>query len=132
MVFTDCRAWFRDLFRIDGNMSKLREIKRGVSARMDMINDTMVSYNIQRYYPNLAKERGITYPEAVALCASGNDPEASLGLKLADPGNQFMCISKKGKEKFKKTLSPEELEIFSKDEKNLKKALIRGARGKAV
>ena len=132
MVLIDCRAWFRDLFWIDGNMSKLGEIKRGVSARMDMINDTMVSYNIQRYYQNLANERGITYSEAVDLCASGNDPEASLGLKLADPENQFLCVTKKGKEKFKKTLSPEELEIFSKDEKNLRKALICGAKGKPI
>ena len=132
MVLTDCRAWFRDLFWIDGNMSKLREIKRGVSARMDMINDTMVSYNIQCYYQDLAKERGITYSEAVDLCASGNDPEASLGLKMADPGIVFQCLTKKGKDRFKATLTPEELEIFSKDEKNIHKALIRGARGKAI
>ena len=132
MVFTDCRAWFRNLLWIDGNMSKLGEIKRGVSARVDMVNDTMVSYNIQRYYQNLAKERGISYSDAVDLCASGTDPEASLGLKMADPENMFMCLSKKGKEKFKRKLSPEELEIFSKDEKKLKKAIIRGARGKAV
>lgn len=112
-------------------MSKIKEIRRGLSEKMDLINDTMVSYNIQRYYQNVAAARGVSYAEAVELC-SGDDPELSLGLKLADPATTFQCLTKKGIERFKLTLTPEELEIFVKDEKNIRKSVIRGARGKAV
>lgn len=109
-------------------MSKIKEIRRGLSERIDLINDTMVSYNIQRYYQNVAAERGVSYAEAVELC-SGN-PELSLGLKLANPETIFQCLTKKGIERFKLKLSPEELEIFIKDEKNIRKSVIRGAKGK--
>lgn len=112
-------------------MSKIKEIRRGLSEKMDLINETMVSYNIQRYYQNVAAARGVSYAEAVELC-SGDDPELSLGLKLADPATTFQCLTKKGIERFKLTLTPEELEIFVKDEKNIRKSVIRGARGKAV
>ena len=112
-------------------MSKIKEIRRGLSEKMDLINDTMVSYNIQRDYQNVAAARGVSYAEAVELC-SGDDPELSLGLKLADPATTFQCLTKKGIERFKLSLTPEELEIFVKDEKNIRKSVIRGARGKAV
>lgn len=110
-------------------MSKIKEIRRGLTERIDLINDTMVSYNIQRYYQNVAAERGVSYAEAVELC-SGDDPELSLGLKLANPETIFQCLTKKGIERFKLTLTPEELEIFIKDEKNIRKYVIRGAKGK--
>ena len=111
-------------------MKLISNIKSTIKEKMDFINDTMVSYNIQRYYQDLANVRGISYGEAVELCET--DPEASLGLKLADPENIFKCTTKKGTERFKKTLSPEELEIFIKDEKNIRKSMIRGAKGKAI
>lgn len=111
-------------------MKFVSNIKAAVAEKMDFINGTMVTYNIQRYYQNVAAERGVSYQEAIQLCEE--DPELSLGLKLADPENIFKCTTKKGTERFKKTLSPEELEIFVKDEKNLRRSLIRGAKGKAA
>lgn len=111
-------------------MKFISNIKAGIREKMDFINGTMVSYNIQRYYQDLANEKGISYHEAVELCET--DPEASLGLKLADPENMFKCTTKKGMERFKATLTPEELAIFSEDEKKIRKSLIRGARGKAA
>lgn len=132
MVSFDIRAWIRNLFRVDGYMRSFKEIKHGVSQKMNTITDTMVSYNIQRYYQNVAEQKGVSYSEAVDLCAAGGDPELTLGLKLADPGTIFQCMTKKGVERFKKTLTPEELDIFTKDEKNIRKGLIRGAKGKAV
>lgn len=132
MVSSDIRAWFRDLFRVDGSMRSFKEIKRGISEKMDVINDTMVSYNIQRYYQNVAELKGVSYSEAVDLCAPGGDPELTLGLKLADPGTIFQCTTKKGTERFKQTLTPEELKIFTADEKKIRKGLIRGAKGKAI
>ena len=111
-------------------MKFVSNLRSAVKEKMEFVNDSMVAYNIQRYYQDLADQRGITYQEAVIL--SETDPEASLGLKMADPANIFKCTTKKGTERFKKTLTPEELEIFLKDEPKLRRAILRSAKGKAA
>ena len=113
-----------------GIRSKLHNTKEAISGTMDTVNSSMITYNINRYYMAVAKERNITFDEAVFLCTT--DPELSLGLKLADPTNVFAITTRKGKERFRQTLTPEELKIFDADgNKNFKRALRKGIKAKA-
>ena len=106
---------------------KIREGKERASNFYGTVNDSTTFYNLQRYYRLVMAEKNCTYEEAVKLCET--DPEFSLGLKLADPANVLMCCRKKGKEKFRNTLTDEEREIFDKDKnKNFLRQIRKGAR----
>lgn len=111
-------------------MGKVRDIKASINEKMDLINQSMVSYNISRYYMSIAEERGVSYEEAIELCSS--DPELSLGAKMADPEAIFMCCTKKGKARFRSRLSPEEAAIFDKDADKIRRAVLKGNKKKAA
>lgn len=113
-----------------GIVAKFRDAKASINEKMDYINSSMQSYSVSRYYMTIAEERGITYAEAIELCSQ--DPELSLNAKLSDPENIFKCCTKKGKQRFYNSLTPEEQKIFDADKnKNFKRALIQAAKGKA-
>ena len=113
-----------------GIVAKFKNAKESLNEKMDYINGSMVSYSISRYYMTIAEEHGITYAEAIELCSQ--DPELSLTAKLADPENIFKCCTKKGKQRFYESLTPEEQKVFDADkDKNFKRALIKAAKGKA-
>ena len=102
--------------------NKLKQVKEGITEKYQVFNDSSLFYQQQRYYKKLAKMKGVSYEEAVKLCET--DPECSLGLKLADPDNIALTFTKKGKARFCEKLTPEELEIWKRDEdKNFKRAV---------
>ena len=108
--------------------SKIKGIKDGMIEKYEVFNDSVLFYQQQRYYKKLAEMKNVSYEEAVKLCET--DPECSLGLKLADPDNVALTLTRKGKEKFKLKLTPEELEIFKKDEnKNFKRGIRQAKKG---
>lgn len=116
--------------RIMGFITKVKNAKASLNEKMDYINGSMQSYAVSRYYMTIAEDRGISYAEAIELCSQ--DPELSLNAKLADPENIFKCCTKKGKQRFYDSLTPEEQKIFDADkDKNFKRALIKAAKGKA-
>lgn len=102
-------------------------IRQKISNVYQTVEDSTTFYNLQRYYRLVMTEKNCSYEEAVSLCET--DPEFSLGLKLADPQNVLMCCRKKGKEKFRNTLTDAEREIFDKDSnKNFLRQIRRTAR----
>ena len=96
---------------------RMREKMRGIrKATSDKVDDykLRLDYECQlKYLKKIQKEDGVSYEEAVRL--TQEDPKYSLGWKLCSPDAVADMMTESGRRRIKRTLTPEELEIFERD-----------------
>lgn len=101
-----------------------RALKRFGWSRIEEWNQTLDDESVKRYVEKICKEDGVTYEEAWRLIQT--DPKYSMGYKMCSPAIVMMLQSKKGQNRFREMLTPEELAIFDAevaDKINFRKAV---------
>ena len=101
-----------------------RAVKRFGWSRIEEWNQILDDESVKRYIEKICKEDGVTYEEAWRLIQT--DPKYSMGYKMASPAIVMMLQSKKGQNRFREMLTPEELAIFDEqvaDKINFRKAI---------
>lgn len=92
---------------------KMRGIKKTASDKVDDYKLRLDSECQMKYLKKIQKEDGVSYEEAVRL--TQEDPKYSLGWKLCSPDAVTDMMTESGRRRIKRTLTPEELEIFERD-----------------
>lgn len=92
---------------------KMRGIKKTASDKVDDYKLRLDSECQLKYLKKIQKEDCVSYEEAVRL--TQEDPKYSLGWKLCSPDAVTDMMTESGRRRIKRTLTPEELEIFEKD-----------------
>lgn len=101
-----------------------RAIKRAGWDKIEEWNRILDDESIRRYIAKICKEDGVTTEEAWHLVQ--NEPKYSMGYKMCSPAIVMMLKSKKGQDRFREMLTPEELAIFDAevaDKINFRKAI---------
>ena len=101
-----------------------RALKRYGWNRIEEWNQILDDESVKRYVAKICKEDGVSYEEAWRLIQT--DPKYSMGYKMASPAIVMMLQSKKGQNRFREMLTPEELAIFDAevaDKINFRKAV---------
>lgn len=101
-----------------------RAVKRYGWSHIEEWNQILDDESVKRYIEKICKEDGVTYEEAWRLIQT--DPKYSMGYKMASPAIVMMLQSKKGQNRFREMLTPEELAIFDAevaDKINFRKAV---------
>ena len=102
----------------------MRALKRVGWEKIEEWNRVLDDESIRRYIDKICKEDGVTPEEAWRLVQ--NEPKYSMGYKMCSPAIVMMLKSKKGQDRFREMLTPEELEIFNAevaDKINFRKAI---------
>lgn len=98
-------------------MKGFRDARRRISgAAWDKIEELNALYDAEaqaRFIRRIMEEDGVSYDEAWRLVRE--EPKYSMGWKMCSPAVVMMLKMPGGKEKFRKWLTPEELEIFDRD-----------------
>lgn len=94
-------------------MSKLRNIKNGIEDKVWEVNDRLDSQCRAQFVSQVAEDEGVTMAEAFTMCETV--PKYSLGMKMCSPAIMLWIRKKKGSEKFKTMLTPEELKIYEEE-----------------
>lgn len=92
---------------------KMRGIKKAASDKVDDYKIRLDSECQMKYLKKIQKEDRVSYEEAVRL--TQEDPKYSLGWKLCSPDAVADMMTESGRRRIKRTLTPEELEIFERD-----------------
>ena len=82
--------------------------------KVEEVNSILDNQAVMAYYRKICEEDGVTFEEAVQLCQT--EPKYSMGLKMCSPAVIMMLRTKKGQDRFRTWLTPEELAIFDSDE----------------
>lgn len=90
-----------------------KQIKKVLEDKAWEVNDALDAQVKSQLIAKIAEDEGVSYGEAAVMCQSV--PKYSLGMKMASPSVMMWIRTKKGSEKFKKWLTPEELEIYERD-----------------
>ena len=91
-----------------GDMERL---KMAVAYGADAVYLAGTTFGMRTFAGNFTPEE---LKEAVELCKT--EPKYSMGLKMCSPAVVMMLQTKKGQEKFRSWLTPEELAIFDSPE----------------
>ena len=95
-------------------MEIFKKTKELAWDKVEEVNATLDAQCVMKYYREICEEDGVTFEEAVELCQT--EPKYSMGLKMCSPAVIMMLRTKKGQDKFRTWLTPEELAIFDSDE----------------
>lgn len=101
-----------------------RALKRYGWDKIEEWNRILDDESIRRYIDKICKEDGVTPEEAWNLVQ--NEPKYSMGYKMCSPAIVMMLKSKKGQDRFREMLTPEELALFDEqvaDKINFRKAI---------
>ena len=95
-------------------MELFKKTKELAWDKVEEVNSILDNQAVMKYYETICKEDGVTFEEAIELCQT--EPKYSMGLKMCSPAVIMMLRTKKGQEKFRTWLTPEELAIFDSPE----------------
>lgn len=99
-------------------------VKKYGWGKIEEWNQILDDESIRRYIDKICKEDNVTPEEAWHLVQT--EPKYSMGYKMCSPSIVMMLKSKKGQDRFREMLTPEELEIFDSevaDKINFRKAI---------
>ena len=99
----------------DKMLAAMRICKEAGWSKIEEWNRILDDESIKRYIAKIQKEDGVSYEEAWKLCQT--EPKYSMGLKMCSPAIVIMLTKRGGVERFRKMLTPEELEIFDSEVK---------------
>lgn len=97
----------------DKMLAAMRTCKNAGWDKIEQWNRMLDDESIKRYISKIQKEDGVSYEEAWRLCQT--DPKYSMGLKMCSPAIVMMLTMRGGTERFRKMLTPEELEVFDSE-----------------
>lgn len=96
---------------VTGRMkAAMRALKDAGWERVEELNRQLDDESVRRYIAKIMKEDGVSYEEAWRLVRE--EPKYSIGFKMCSPAVITMLTMRGGKARFRKMLTPEELEIF--------------------
>ena len=94
--------------------TKMKEAMRSLKAvgweKIERWNQILDDESVKRYIAKIQKEDNVSYEEAWELCRT--DPKYSMGLKMCSPAVITMLTMRKGRDRFRRMLTPEECAIF--------------------
>lgn len=94
-------------------MAALRNVKELGWDKLEEYNRILDDESVKRYISTIMKEDGVSYEEAWRLVRE--EPKYSLGYKMCSPAVVMMLKMKKGPDRFREMLTPEELKIFDEE-----------------
>ena len=94
----------------DKMLAMMRVLKEAGWDKIEQWNRVLDDESVKRYIAKIMKEDGVSYEEAWRLCQT--EPKYSMGLKMCSPAVVIMLTKRGGIERFRRMLTPEELEIF--------------------
>ena len=97
----------------DKMLSMMRLAKSIGWEKVEQWNKILDDESVRRWIADIQKTDGVSYEEAWNLCLT--DPKYSMGLKMCSPAIMMMLKMPGGVERFRKMLTPEELEIFDSE-----------------
>ena len=95
-------------------MGIIQKTKELAWTKVEEVNSYLDNQSVMKYYQKICEEDGVTFEEAIELCQT--EPKYSMGLKMCSSAVIMMLRTKKGQEKFRTWLTPEELAIFDSPE----------------
>lgn len=99
--------------RIADVRDAMRRVKDLGWDRIEGYNQRLDDEAVVRYIQKIMDEDKVSYEEAWRLCRE--EPKYSMGLKMCSPAIVLMLRSKKGQDRFREMLTPEELEVFDSE-----------------
>lgn len=99
--------------RIADVRDAMRRVKDLGWDRIEDYNQRLDDEAVVRYIQKIMDEDKVSYEEAWRLCRE--EPKYSMGLKMCSPAIVLMLRSKKGRDRFREMLTPEELEVFDSE-----------------
>jgi len=99
--------------RIADVRDAMRRVKDLGWDRIEDYNQRLDDEAVVRYIQKIMDEDKVSYEEAWRLCRE--EPKYSMGLKMCSPAIVLMLRSKKGQDRFREMLTPEELEVFNSE-----------------
>lgn len=99
--------------RIADVRDAMRRVKDLGWDRIEDYNQRLDDEAVVRYIQKIMDEDKVSYEEAWRLCRE--EPKYSMGLKMCSPAIVLMLRSKKGQDRFREMLTPEELEVFDSE-----------------
>lgn len=96
-----------------GVREAMRRVKELGWEKIEDYNQKLDDESVRRYIARIMAEDKVDYEEAWRLCRE--EPKYSMGLKMCSPAIVMMLRSKKGQDRFRQMLTPEELEIFDRE-----------------
>lgn len=99
--------------RIADVRDAMRRVKDLGWDKIEDYNQRLDDEAVVRYIQKIMDEDKVSYEEAWRLCRE--EPKYSMGLKMCSPAIVLMLRSKKGQDRFREMLTPEELEVFDSE-----------------
>lgn len=99
--------------RIADVRDAMRRVKDLGWDKIEDYNQRLDDEAVVRYIQKIIDEDKVSYEEAWRLCRE--EPKYSMGLKMCSPAIVLMLRSKKGQDRFREMLTPEELEVFDSE-----------------
>ncbi len=99
--------------RIADVRDAMRRVKDLGWDKIEDYNQRLDDEAVVRYIQKIMDEDKVPYEEAWRLCRE--EPKYSMGLKMCSPAIVLMLRSKKGQDRFREMLTPEELEVFNSE-----------------
>lgn len=99
--------------RIADVRDAMRRVKDLGWDKIEDYNQRLDDEAVVRYIQKIMDEDKVSYEEAWRLCRE--EPKYSMGLKMCSPAIILMLRSKRGQDRFREMLTPEELEVFDSE-----------------